>query len=82
MLCFKRLWSYSKPCVLVCPDGHYGDKCEKMCGKDAKCNHVTGECCGCTELHMLGIFKNYFSPFNEIPDAPGSCTMFQTLTTI
>lgn len=40
-------------CNNVCPDGHYGDKCEKTCGKDAKCNHVTGECCGCTELRML-----------------------------
>lgn len=44
-----------KHCVSVCPDGHYGDKCEKTCGIDAKCNHVTGECCGCTELRTLGI---------------------------
>lgn len=40
-------------CNNVCSDGHYGDKCEKTCGKDAKCNHMTGECCGCTELRTL-----------------------------
>ncbi|XP_061187327.1 protein draper-like [Saccostrea echinata] len=37
-------------CKNVCPYGQYGDKCEKFCGADAKCNPVTGECCGCTEL--------------------------------
>lgn len=40
-------------CNNVCPDGHYGEKCEKTCGKDAKCNHVTGACCGITELRKL-----------------------------
>ncbi|XP_062620887.1 multiple epidermal growth factor-like domains protein 10 [Saccostrea cucullata] len=37
-------------CNKVYPYGQYGDKCEKFCGADAKCNPVTGECCGCTEL--------------------------------
>nr|XP_022297215.1 scavenger receptor class F member 2-like [Crassostrea virginica] len=40
-------------CNNDCPYGHYGDKCEKFCGEDARCNPVTGECCGCTDLKKL-----------------------------
>ncbi|XP_048743766.2 scavenger receptor class F member 2-like [Ostrea edulis] len=40
-------------CNNVCPYGHYGEKCEKFCGADSRCNPVTGECCGCTELLKL-----------------------------
>nr|XP_022297316.1 protein draper-like [Crassostrea virginica] len=40
-------------CKKECPNGSYGEKCQKSCGKDAKCNRVTGECCGSTELAKL-----------------------------
>ncbi|XP_055999712.1 scavenger receptor class F member 2-like isoform X1 [Ostrea edulis] len=37
-------------CTKACPNGYYGEECEKFCKVDSKCNPVTGECCGCTEL--------------------------------
>lgn len=53
---FIYFWGYFKFFVLVCLDGYYGKKCEKICGKDVKCNYVIGECCGNMEFCKLGIF--------------------------